>query len=175
MNFQSTEASNRPSILKKAPSYGTISCMKNLLQKTLKNEVVLYIIAGGLTTLFYFVLRLGLFLVIDHIFLVTLIANTSSILFAFVLNDWIVFKQPRTNRIIRLGKFFLARISTLVLDIVLAYLLVDLYPEIIGQFVNHQIHTVNAIVTLISQILILVINYVLSKWFIFNQKQSPTN
>ena len=141
--------------------------MKNI-EKLFKHELFLYILAGGLTTLFYFVLRIGLFHLMQNIFLVTLLANTCAILFAFILNDILVFKQPTANRFIRLVKFFFARISTLILDVIIAYFLIELFPSIIGQFVQNNIHTVNAIVTLLSQILILIVNYILSKWFIFN-------
>ncbi|MGQ7742397.1 GtrA family protein, partial [Streptococcus suis] len=53
------------------------------------------------------------------------------------------------------------------MDMALAYLLVQAYPQLIGQFVNHDLTLVNAISTLFSQVLVIVVNYFLSKLFIF--------
>lgn len=46
----------------------------------------------------------------------------------------------------------------------LAYFLVDTYPEIIGQFVGHSHAWVNGIESLFSQVLIIVLNYIISKF-----------
>lgn len=113
------------------------------------------------------VTRMGLFLVIPSILLVTLLANAVAILFAFWTNDRFVFKQAREGWPQRLVKFVSARIATLVMDMALAYLLVQAYPQLIGQFVNHDLTLVNAIATLFSQVLVIVVNYFLSKLFIF--------
>jgi putative flippase GtrA len=53
----------------------------------------------------------------------------------------------------------------------LAFLLVQAFPGIIGQFVNNDRSLVNAIATLFSQVLVIVLNYVLSKLFVFNSKK----
>ncbi len=44
--------------------------------------------------------------------------------------------------------------------------LVDTYPEIIGQFVIIMLG-VNGIESLFSQVLIIVLNYIISKFFVF--------
>ena len=67
----------------------------------------------------------------------------------------------------RFVKFVGARLLTLVLDLALAYFLVDTYPEIIGQFVGHSHAWVNGIESLFSQVLIIVLNYIISKFFVF--------
>ena len=51
----------------------------------------------------------------------------------------------------RFVKFVGARLLTLVLDLALAYFLVDTYPEIIGQFVGHSQAWVNGIESLFAQ------------------------
>ena len=99
--------------------------------------------------------------------LATVLANIIGILFAFITNDTIVFKQERRNWPTRLAKFFLARLSTLVLDVLLAYIFVTSYPDIIGQFVNDQLDQVNTIETLIAQVLIIILNYIFSKVYVF--------
>lgn len=57
----------------------------------------------------------------------------------------------------RFVKFVGARLLTLVLDLALAYFLVDTYPEIIGQFVGHSQAWVNGIESLFAQVLIIVL------------------
>lgn len=69
--------------------------MKKLFYRLINNEVVLYLIAGVAATLVYMVTRMGLFLFIPSILLVTLLANAVAILFAFWTNDRFVFKQAR--------------------------------------------------------------------------------
>ena len=95
------------------------------------------------------------------------IANIISVLFAFITNDTIVFRQERKGWLYRLGKFVLARLATALIDIALAYLLVTRYPTLIGQFVNNDYHLVNLIEMLFSQVLIILLNYVFSKVFVF--------
>jgi len=49
----------------------------------------------------------------------------------------------------------------------LTYIFVTSYPDIIGQFVNGQLDQVNAIETLIAQVLIIILNYIFSKVYVF--------
>ena len=88
-----------------------------------------------------------------------------------ITNDRIVFRQESRGWEKRLLKFVSARLVTMVLDMLLAFLLVQSFPGIIGQFVNNDLSLVNAIATLFSQVLVIVLNYVLSKLFVFNSKK----
>lgn len=145
--------------------------MKKIMKKTLENEVILYLIFGVATTLVYMVTRIALFAIINQVILVALIANIFAILFAFVTNDRIVFKQSSRGWFPRFIKFISARLVTMGLDMLLAFILVQAFPILIGQFVNNDIRLVNAIATLFSQITAIVLNYVLSKLFVFKDKQ----
>lgn len=145
--------------------------MKNRIMKLFQHEVVLYLIAGVATTIVYFAVRMGLFLLISDVVTVTLIANSLAILFAFWVNDRFVFKQVTKGWPLRLVKFTSARLATLFLDVALAWLLVDSFPQLIGQFVNNNIQMVNAVAALIGQVLIMVSNYFLSKFFVFKDKK----
>lgn len=143
-----------------------------LMNKLLNNEVLAYLIFGVLTTLVYIVTRTALFTITNQATSSAVVANVVAILFAFVTNDTIVFKQERQGWFKRLISFIGARLFTLALDLLLAVLLVEQYPGIIGQFVNGNLKQVNFIETLIAQILIIVLNYAISKWFVFrNQKR----
>ena len=141
--------------------------MKSLIKKFFDNEVLSYLFFGVAATLVYMTTRLLIFALTGQTLFATITANVTAVLFAFITNDTIVFKQQRKGWQKRLFKFALARSGTLLLDIVLAKLLVDTYPNIIGQFVNNQLDQVNAIETLIAQVLIIILNYIFSKVYVF--------
>ena len=141
--------------------------MKKLIKAFFDNEILSYLFFGGATTLVSIVSRLVIYHISHQEILATVSANIIGILFAFITNDTIVFKQKRKNWPTRLAKFFLARLSTLGLDVLLTYIFVTSYPNIIGQFVNDQLDQVNAIETLIAQVLIIILNYIFSKVYVF--------
>ena len=141
--------------------------MKKLVKTFFDNEILCYLFFGGATTLVSILSRLVIYRISHQEILATILANIIGILFAFITNDTVVFKQERKNWPIRLVKFFLARLSTLGLDVLLTYIFVTSYPDIIGQFVNDQLDQVNAIETLIAQVLIIILNYIFSKVYVF--------
>ena len=141
--------------------------MKKLVKTFFDNEILSYLFFGGATTLISILSRLVIYRISHQEILATILANIIGILFAFITNDTVVFKQERKNWPIRLVKFFLARLSTLGLDVLLTYIFVTSYPDIIGQFVNDQLDQVNAIETLIAQVLIIILNYIFSKVYVF--------
>lgn len=71
------------------------------------------------------------------------------------MNDSYVFKQASEKRLFRFAMFFLARVVTLGLDMLLAYLLVEKYPEVIG-----------------SLAIMISLNFIVSKYYIFKQHRS---
>ena len=141
--------------------------MKRIIKTFFDNEILSYLFFGGATTLISILSRLLIYHISHQEILATVLANIIGILFAFLTNDTIVFKQERRNWPTRLAKFFLARLSTLGLDVLLTYIFVTSYPNIIGQFVNDQLDQVNAIETLIAQVLIIFLNYIFSKVYVF--------
>ena len=141
--------------------------MKRIIKAFFDNEILSYLFFGAATTLVSILSRLVIYHISHQEILATILANIIGILFAFFTNDTIVFKQERRNWPTRLAKFFLARLSTLGLDILLTYIFVTSFPDIIGQFVNDQLDQVNAIETLIAQVLIIILNYIFSKVYVF--------
>ena len=128
-------------------------------------EVFKYLFFGVLATLVYMVSRILIFQLTNQGTLSAVLASAIAIIFAFFTNDMFVFNQEKTGMVTRFVKFVGARL--LVLDLALAYFLVDTYPEIIGQFVGHSHAWVNGIESLFSQVLIIVLNYIISKFFVF--------
>ena len=145
--------------------------MKKRIQSLFMNELLAYLFFGIATTLISILSRLVIYQLTHKELLATALANIIGILFAFITNDTIVFKQARQNWPRRLVKFTLARLSTFLLDLFLTFLFVTQFPNIIGQFVNNNIDKVNSIETVISQFLIIILNYIFSKVFIFKNKK----
>ena len=145
--------------------------MKIPIQKFFNNEILAYLFFGLATTLVSILSRLVIYQLSHQELLATALANIIGILFAFITNDTIVFKQARQNWTRRLVKFSLVRLSTFLLDLLFTFLFVTQFPHIIGQFVNDNIDKVNSIETVISQFLIIILNYIFSKVFIFKNKK----
>ena len=143
--------------------------MKIPIQKFFNNEILAYLFFGLATTLVSILSRLVIYQLTHQELLATGLANIIGILFAFITNDRIVFKQARQNWPSRLVKFTLARLSTFLLDLLFTFLFVTRFPHIIGQFVNGNLDKVNAIETILTQILIIILNYIFSKVFIFKK------
>ena len=143
--------------------------MKIRIPKFFNNEILAYLFFGLATTLVSILSRLVIYQLTHQELLATVLANIIGILFAFITNDRIVFKQARQNWPRRLVKFTLVRLSTFLLDLLFTFLFVTQFPHIIGQFVNENLDKVNAIETIIAQILIIILNYSLSKLYIFKK------
>ncbi len=143
--------------------------MEKCIQKIFNNEIFAYFFFGFATTLVSILSRLVIYQLTHKELLATALANIIGILFAFITNDRIVFKQARQNWPRRLVKFILARLSTLLLDLFLTFLFVTQFPNIIGQFVNGNLDKINSIETVLAQVLIIILNYIFSKAFIFKK------
>lgn len=144
--------------------------MKSLVKKFFDNEILSYLFFGLATTIVSVASRMLCYEVTGNEILATIIGDVLGILFAFVTNDTIVFKQKRQGWHSRLIKFFTARLATMGLNLLLTFIFVTSFPQIIGQFVNNNIKMVNTIETFVAQVLIIVLNYVFSKIFIFKNK-----
>ena len=149
------------------------------LRGFMATEVFKYLFFGILATLVYMVSRTLIFQLTKQGTLSAVLANAIAIIFAFFTNSSstssavsiIVFNQETAGMATRFVKFVGARLLTLVLDLALAYFLVDTYPEIIGQFVGHSQAWVNGIESLFAQVLIIVLNYIISKFFVFTDEK----
>ena len=145
--------------------------MKTLIKKFFDNEILSYLFFGVATTLVSVGTRLFIYHVSRDERLATAIGNIAGILFAFATNDTIVFKQERKGWLKRLIVFSFARMGTLVLDLLMTTIFVTQYPQIIGQFVNMNRTAINTIETFAAQFMIVILNYVFSKLFVFRNKK----
>lgn len=129
-------------------------------------EVINYLIFGILTTLInlltYFILTsiwLDAFKVIE-LQSANIISWITAVIFAYFTNRKYVFDSKNNNKIKEIFSFFIARLTTLVVDMIIMYLGVNIL------FLNDKF------VKIISQIIVIVANYVLSKLFVFKKSKS---
>lgn len=133
--------------------------MKELMIKY--KEVLLYLIFGALTTLVNIVVY-ALCTKLFHINweISNIIAWVLSVLFAYVTNRKYVFESKSSNIVKEMSSFFGFRLLSFVLDMGFMYLFVDM------------IRMNDMIAKIIVQVIVIVLNYVFSKLFIFKKKES---
>ena len=124
------------------------------------SEIIRYLIIGGLTTIFslliYYILTSTILNanVLIELQLANIIQWISSVTIAYFTNKYYVFKDNSKNKI-DIIKFFLSRAATLLIDMLLMYIFVTKF------FFNHRI------VKVIVQIIVIIGNYALSKFYVF--------
>ena len=138
-------------------------------------EPILYILFGALTTL---VNILVYYVVADIASVYYLIANVvawvASVLFAFVTNKLFVFESKSWSASVmfpEMGGFFLARVATGVVDMALMWLLVDvlLWREVVLD-IGILICSGEMFAKVLVNVIVIVLNYVASKLWIFRKK-----
>jgi len=128
-------------------------------------EIINYIIIGGLTTVVSLLVYYGLtYTIFDpnvslELQITNIISWISSVTFAYFTNRKYVFKQKNKMNLKEAFDFYLSRVSTLVLDMLLMYILVT------------KLSFNDKIIKLIVQIVVIILNYVLSKIFVFKEKK----
>lgn len=126
-----------------------------MVKKMINKEMVLYLFFGVLTTLinitsFYFLHKIS-----DNLIITNSIAWIISVLFAFITNKNIVFKS-NGNIIKEILMFFLARLLSLLFDNIFMLILTETIGDMLAK--------------IITNIFVIIINYILSKIFIFTKK-----
>ncbi len=134
-------------------------CMK-LYKKY--EEIVNYLIVGVLTTLvsivayFIFAKIFGINYLISNV-----ISWIISVAFAYVTNKLFVFKDKEKDKkqvLIQVYQFVKYRLLSLIIDVLLMYVFVEL------------IKMDDMIAKVINQVIVIVLNYVFSKLFVFKSK-----
>ncbi len=132
--------------------------MKNLYKK--HKEIIMYLIFGVLTTLVsllsYFVLA-GTVLDATNALqlqICNILSWISAVTFAYFTNKHFVFNQ-KGNNIGELVSFYLSRVFTLLVDMLIMFVFVSL------------LKFNDAIVKFAVQVIVIVLNYILSKFLVF--------
>jgi len=133
--------------------------LKNLYEK--HREIVSYVFFGGLTTLVYFVVRYSAYFLGVELVIATTISWFCAVTFAFFVNKIFVFRnvsKKKSDWFKQAAAFYGARVATYFLE--LGFMLLTV--RVLGWSEFFMIMAV--------QVLILVGNYLFSKFFIFKKK-----
>lgn len=137
--------------------------LKKLWNLFVNRETITYGISGVSTTIVNFVVY---YLFCNILLVPNLISNAiawvAAVLFAYVLNARWVFKDKQedvTGESRKLAKFFGARVVTFVIEEVGMFVLVDL------------LHGPNLIMKAIIAVLVIILNYIFSKLFVFKKQK----
>lgn len=126
-------------------------------------EVLMYLIFGILTTLVslisYYVLTFTILNPKNSVYLqiANILSWVISVIFAYFTNRKYVFNSKTSNHVKEFIGFVGGRVTTLILDIIIMFLFVTLLKF------NDKI------IKLISQVAVIILNYVISKFLIFNK------
>lgn len=135
--------------------------IKNLYLKY--QEIIKYLIFGVLTTLIslitYYIL---VFTILNpekpiQLQIANIISWITCVTFAYITNRKYVFNSKNKNVINEMIKFYSSRLTTLIIDMLFMFIFVT------------TLHFNDKIIKLIVQIIIIILNYVLSKILVFNK------
>lgn len=128
-------------------------------------EIINYLIIGGLTTLVSLIVYYGLTLTILNpnngleLQITNIISWIISVTFAYFTNRKYVFKQKDNVNMKEASQFYLSRVSTLLIDMLLMYVFVT------------KLAFNDKIVKIIVQVIVIILNYILSKYIVFKKKK----
>lgn len=128
-------------------------------------ELINYLIIGILTTVVslvtYYLLTLTILDANNKVYLqiANIISWLASVTFAYFTNRKYVFKVKNKSNIKECLNFYISRISTLLIDMIIMYIFVSI------------LKFDNKIVKLIAQVVIIILNYILSKFIVFKSSK----
>ena len=138
--------------------------VKNIWIKYNIKSILTYLIVGFITT----IVNLLVYFVATNLFLdpsnalelqiANVLAWIIAVLFAYFANRKFVFKSNNKNKLNEAFKFYLGRVSTLLLEMLLMFLMVSVMS------INDKISK------LVVQILVIISNYIISRFLVFTEK-----
>ena len=142
--------------------------MKKIIKLYKKyEEIINYLIVGGLTTLVSLAVKWGLlFTILDpknaiQLQLSIIISWFCAVLFAYFTNRKYVFKSTSENILKEMCSFFGSRIVTLIMEMIIMWFFVTLLKLNSDTWV--------LVFTILTQFLVVVFNYIFSKLFVFKK------
>ena len=129
-------------------------------------EIVNYLIVGGFTTVIslgsYYALVLTILDPKDgfQLQIANVVSWICSVTFAYITNKIFVFESKEKKVLKEASKFYMARISTLLIDMLFMFLFVSIIS------INDKIAKI------LVQLIILVLNYVFSKLVVFKKSEN---
>lgn len=123
-------------------------------------EIINYLIFGVLTTLVS-ILSYALFTRLFHLNYITsnIFSWIISVTFAFITNKIYVFKAKDNKIVNEMIKFYLSRLTSLGIELIIMYVAVDI------------LNLNDMICKIIVQFIVIVLNYIFSKIFVFKKNK----
>ena len=144
--------------------------MKKIIQLYKKyEEVINYLIIGGLTTLVNLIVKYALLFTIlsaenpVQLQIAVIVSWIIACLFAYITNRKIVFKSKSEKIIKEFVSFVTARLITLGMEMLIMYIFVTVLR------LNSNLWVV--VWSIVAQVVVVVANYVFSKLFIFKKEK----
>ena len=150
--------------------------VKELVKKVCNKETIMYLIFGVLTTIVtlvvFYVLTSTIFNLEKPLLdpenaiqlqLANIISWTAGLIFAYFTNRKYVFESKEKNQLKEASKFVASRLGTLLLDMLVMFVGVTVLKG------NEKI------IKLISQVLVIISNYLLSKLFVFKKNKEQND
>ena len=132
-------------------------------------EIINYLIFGVLTTIVSLVTYyICVYIILDpdnaiQLQIANVISWIISVAFAYITNRKFVFESKEKNKIKEASKFLTSRIATLLMDMAIMYVGVTV------------LRFNDKIMKLISQVVVIVMNYILSKILVFKKEKNNKN
>lgn len=142
-----------------------IKIILNLYKK--HKEIINYLIFGVLATIVSLSVKYALlFTILEasnaiELQVSVIISWIAAVLFAYFTNRTFVFESKNKNKLKEFVSFIIARISTLLLEMLIMWFFITLLK------LNSNLYVI--IFTLISQAAVIIGNYILSKLFVFKK------
>ena len=147
--------------------------MKKIKELYLRHEEIInYIIVGVLTTLVSWAAYALCRLVLNvngnqlHMQIAVFIRWIAGVIFAYFTNRKYVFKSDNPNKIKEFIGFASSRVATYILDALIMAFLPGLLPEKVFVITNDWA------ATLISAVVVTIMNYILSKFLVFKKEKN---
>ena len=150
--------------MKKQENLGLKDRINNLFRKY--RELIFYVIVGAATTAVSLGVYYGLVLtILDpdvgwQLQVANIVSWIASVTFAYFTNRKYVFLSKNPNMVAEAASFYASRLGTLVLDMGIMFATVT------------ALHWNDKIMKLVVQVIVLVANYVISKFLVFNKKST---
>lgn len=143
--------------------------IKKCLDIYKKNEEVInYLIMGVLATIVNIGVKYALLFTILNpkdafeLQMAVIISWVAAVLFAYFTNRTIVFKSESKNILKEFASFVFARIITLIMEMIIMWFFIT--------FLKLNTNMWVAVITIFAQALVIILNYVFSKLFIFKKE-----
>lgn len=139
------------------------------LKNFLLSETMLYLIFGGLAVIVYTTVKAVTWVVFQSGWLTEVFAQVAAILFAFFTNKFFVFRHKSNHVWLDFLNFIGGRLFLLGVSIFCNWWYIDKHPEFLMRLLHISKEINVMIINLALQIIVIVVNYLYSKFFVFKK------